>query len=105
MTIEVLDSELRTLEIPVAYRAFNELTSPPFLVYYFAGSDDLKADDTNYVKVNEINIELYTRIKDLEVEAIVENKLKSLNLTWEKNEVWIEAEKVYQITYEISIIE
>lgn len=105
MTIEALDLELRTLDIPVAYRMFNELTPPPFLVYYFAGNDDLKADDINYAKVSEINIELYTRIKDLEVEAIVENKLKSLNLTWDKSEVWIEAEKVYQIAYEISIIE
>lgn len=105
MTITELDAELRKLDMPVAYREFDEYTAPPFLVYLFTGDADLKADDTNYQQISEIDVELYTAYKDPATEKIVEDKLRSLGLPWRKFEAWIDSEKVYQIAYEISIVE
>lgn len=105
MTIHELDAELRTLGLPVSYHANKEPTPPPFLIYLFTGSDDLMADDVNYHPINNFDVELYTNIKDPNTEALVEAKLKELKLPWQKFEAWIETEKVYQIAYEIAIVE
>lgn len=52
---------LTHIDLPVAYYSFENSDSPtnyPFLIYYYDGSDDKIADDTNYVKVETLRIEL-----------------------------------------------
>lgn len=105
MTIHDLHVELESIGIPVKYRANDGYTSPPFLIYLLTGNDDVMADDMNYHAINEFDIELYTRAKDTATEALVEAKLKELHLPYQKFEAWIETEKVYQIAYEIAIVE
>ena len=46
-------------------------------------------------------MELYTSTKDLAAEAKVEAALDGL--CWEKSEEYIDAEKIYQLTYEIEV--
>ena len=46
-------------------------------------------------------MELYTSTKDPETEAKVEAALSGV--CWEKAEEYIDAEKIYQLTYEIEV--
>lgn len=104
MTQTELYEGLKSIGFPVAYSHFgNEVPKPPYLVYLFAYSSDFMADNTNYVEINNFQVELYTVKKDLESEALVQNKLKELELPYSKVETYLSDEKLYQIIYEIRI--
>jgi len=94
--------------IPAAYLQFPEddpnNPAPPFICYYYTGDDDLKADNTNYQKIRQVSIELYTDNKDFTLEQKVETTLTSHGLVYSKMEAYINEEKMYQTTYETEVI-
>ena len=51
------------------------------------------------MKINEVHIELYTDEKNPETEALVEDVLDEHEIFYEKTEVWIESEKLYEVLY------
>lgn len=87
--------------LPFAYHHFAEGESPqpPFLVYLFPNHNDYFADGINYHRVTSVNLELYTDKKDIEMENKIEEKLREYGISYEKNEVWIASEKLYEILY------
>ena len=104
-----MDEVLEILEavgLPYAYHHFAEGESPepPFLIFLFPGTDNVFADDTVYQKIDELNIELYTDKKDLETENLIEDILIAHELPYEKSEVWIESEKMYEVLYQTQMI-
>lgn len=105
MTQAELFQELRSIGYPVAYSHFNvgDSPPPPFITYLFVNSSDFKADNQNYHEISNFQIELYTNIKDLAAEKKVQDKLKELKLPYSKSGTWIEAEKLFQVIYEIQI--
>ena len=44
-------------------------------------------------------MELYTDCKDLSVERTLEDALDQHGIFYEKSEVWIESEKLYEVLY------
>lgn len=92
---------LKEIGIPFAYDHFaeGESPSPPFICYLTPGTDNFAADGIAYLKVNEINIELYTDFKDLSVERKVESVLDKSGIYYEKLETWIDSEKLYEVLY------
>lgn len=92
--------------IPVAYLMFPEKESPdpPFICYYYTGSDDLLADNTNFQKIRPLTLELYTDNKDFALEDAVETALNAAGLVFSRMESYIEAEKMYMVSYETEII-
>jgi hypothetical protein len=106
MTYDEVITMLEEVGLPLAYDHFAEGESPepPFLVFLYPGTDNLFADDTVYQKINELNIELYTDAKDPETETQIENILIAHALLYEKSEVWIESEKMYEVLYQTQII-
>lgn len=105
MTQAELYSALKSIGLPIKYHHFTEPPTPPYLIYLFAYSNDLMADNINYVNINNFQVELYTNDKDLKSEKLVENKLKELEMPYLKLETWLESEKLYQIIYEIQLIQ
>jgi hypothetical protein len=101
MTMEKLVAMLQEIGIPFAYDHFAEGESPdpPFLCYLLPGSDNFAADGRVYFKVNEVRIELYSDSKDIGLEAKVETVLDSREIFYNKSEVWIQSEKLYEILY------
>jgi hypothetical protein len=97
---------LEEADLPLAYDHFaeGEASDPPFLIFLFPGSDNVFADDTVFQKIDELNIELYTDKKDPDTETKIENILISHDLPYEKSEVWIESEKMYEVLYQTQII-
>ena len=60
------------------------------------------ADGTVFHKADIVQVELYTKHKDLETEEKVEQAL-SFDFVWSKEEEYIDSEKIYQIIYEIEV--
>lgn len=99
-----MDDLLKMLEeagIPFAYDHFAEGESPdpPFICYLLPQSDNFSADGKVYLKVSSVNIELYTDSKDLTVEQKLEAVLDMHGIFYDKTEVWIESEKLYEVLY------
>ena len=92
---------LNEVGIPFAYDHFTEGESPepPFICYLLPQSDHFSADGKVYYKISGVHIELYTDIKDLSVEQKVEAVLDTHGIFYEKSEVWIESEKLYEVLY------
>lgn len=103
MNLQELHSRLETTGMPVTYRKWAENAAPPLpnICYLVSNSNNFAADGKVYYRTNRVQVELYTKCKDLEAEAKVESALDSLY--WEKTETYIEGEKCYQILYEIEV--
>lgn len=94
-------SILAEIGLPFAYHHFAEGESPdpPFICYLTPGSDNFAADGKVYYKIDEYHIELYTDRKDPELEDSVEAVLDGHSIFYDKSEVWIESEKLYEVMY------
>lgn len=92
---------LEKIGLPFAYDHFaeGESPNPPFICYLIPNSDNFSADGRVYYKINEIHIELYTDCKDLSAEQKVEAVLDEHGIFYEKTEVWIESENLYEVLY------
>ena len=105
MTIENLVEMLQKTGIPFAYDHFAEGESPkpPFICYLLPGSNNFAADGKVYFKINQVRIELYTDSKDLSVERKVEMLLDESGIFYNKSEVWIQSEKLYEVLYSFEV--
>lgn len=105
MTIENLVEMLQKTGIPFAYDHFAEGESPkpPFICYLLPGSNNFAADGKVYFKINQVRIELYTDSKDLAVERKVEMVMDESGIFYNKNEVWIQSEKLYEVLYSFEV--
>lgn len=92
---------IKAMDLPFAYDHFAEGESidPPFICYFLPGSNHFSADGKAYFKANMVNIELYTDHKDLSVERKVEAALDERGIFYDRSEVWIESEKLYEVLY------
>ena len=87
--------------LPFAYDHFAEGESPepPFLCYLLPGSRNFAADGRVYHKISEVRLEIYTDRKDPEMELRVEDVLDGYGVFYNKSEVWIESERLYEVLY------
>lgn len=106
MTISEFNTLLTTstLNIPIAYSHFNKETELPYLVYYETGTENSFADNKTYGKVKDIEIELYTELKDVTLEEQLETLLNNNEIPFEKLvETYIDDEKMYEQVYQITL--
>ena len=99
--MEKIAAVLEKIGLPFAYDHFaeGESPNPPFICYLIPNSDNFSAVGRVYYKINEIHIELYTDCKDLSAEQKVEAVLDEHGIFYEKTEVWIESENLYEVLY------
>ena len=92
---------LEEIGIPFAYSHFAEGESPepPFLCYLLPRSDNFSADGAVYHKLSVVHFEVYTDKKDRALENRLEDVLDKNNIFYNKSEVWINSEKLYEIIY------
>lgn len=92
---------VQEIGLPNAYDHFAEGESPdpPFLLYLLPGSDNFAADGRVYYKINLVHLELYTDLKDTDLESQVEAVLDQHGIFYDKTEVWIESERLYEVLY------
>ena len=99
--MERLIAIIQSTGIPFAYDHFAEGESPdpPFLLFLYPGSDNFAADGIVYHHITEVHLELYTDEKNPEVEAKVEKALDAAGIFYNKSEVYIDSEKLYEVLY------
>ena len=92
---------LNQIGLPWAYHHFAEGESPdpPFMLYLYPESDNFGADNIVYAKGTRVYLELYTDLKDPAIEELIESTLEANGIFWEKTEVWIESESLYEVLY------
>ena len=103
MTQDELYNLLKSTGRPVAYHHFDKPPNLPYIVYLFTYSSNFGAEDRVYQKIDNYQVELYSEKKDLASEKLIENLFDNNNIYYEKSEVYIENEKMYQVIYEIQI--
>ena len=92
---------LSEIGLPFAYDHFAEGESPkpPFICYLLPESDNFAADGCVYFKRTAVHLELYTYKKDISVEGQVEKILDAHAVFYNKSEIWIESERLYEVLY------
>lgn len=70
-----------------------------FMCYLLSESRNFAADGQVYHKINEVRLEIYTDREDLGLEARVEGMLDAHGIFYNKSEVWIESERLYEVLY------
>lgn len=99
--------ELLLNEIGIEYRYHHfeesEAVAPPFICWMIPGSNNFAADGIAYVKISELEIELYTDQKDFELEGRIEDVLDKHRIYWKKTEAYIESENMYEVLYEMEV--
>ena len=105
MTHEEVLEMMESIGLPYAYDHFAEGESPdpPFVVFLYPSADNFAADGIVYYAANALHIELYTDKKDPDSEALVEAALTEAELFFNKSEVWIESERLYELLYETEV--
>lgn len=106
MTTQEIAKMIEEVGVPYAYYQFTNATAKPcpFICFYYADSDDMSADNVNYVKVRRLVVELYTDNKDFELENTVETVLNNHGLFYSKSEIYIDSERMYEVIYESEVI-
>ena len=96
---------LEEIGIPFAYSHFAEGESPepPLLCYLLPRSDNFSADGAVYHKLSVVHFEVYTDKKDRALENRVEDVLDKNNIFYNKSEVWINSEKLYEVIYSFEL--
>ena len=92
---------------PTAYDHFaeGEAPEPPYLIFRLSGSHNFFADARVYRKILRLNLELYTDRKDPEAETKVEDVLDAHGIIYDKHEIWIGPERLYEVLYEMEVID
>lgn len=106
MTYKEIKTMVASVGYPCAYYQFPNDTpqAPPFICFFYPNSADMKADDSNYQKIEHLVIELYTDTKDLDAEEAVETVLANNDMVWTRSETSIDAERMYEVVYEMDVV-
>lgn len=91
--------------LPFAYDHFveGESPEPPFLVFLYPKADNFAADGVAYFKISRLDMELYTDLKQPELEERIEAVLLKHGIFYGKSEVFIESEQFYEVLYEMEV--
>lgn len=108
MTLAELNTVLRATNLPVAYVAFADTESSPapsmpFITYESIASVNFIADGIVYHPVDEVEISLFSKIKDITNETNIESALATAGLFWQKESSFDEDESCFITTYTIEI--
>lgn len=106
MTYQNVAEMVEGIGVPFAYYQFPEDTeqATPFVCFFYSGDNDLKADDSNYQKIEHLIIEVYTDNKDFTLEATTESVLRSYGMVWTKEETFLDSERMHEVIYEMDIV-
>jgi hypothetical protein len=103
MTYKELAQHIIDLGFDITYGSYAKAPELPYTVIVEANSNDFVADDYNYVKIRNHQLELYTEGKDIDSEKLIEDKLDELKMPYMKISKEIKP-GFYQVIYEIQLI-
>lgn len=91
---------------PVTYLQWPEKKVPPlpYICYYYPSMEPETADDTHYAQFYTLNVELYTKEKQFDVENNVEQALLNAGLVFTKEESYLNDENMYEELYMMEVL-
>lgn len=94
------------IDCDYTYYQFNRDSAPepPYIIYYYTDSDDFMADNVNYTGIRPLRIEFYSDNKEFELENKIENILNTHEIPFERSEIWIEEQRMYEVNYDLEVI-
>lgn len=97
---------IASVGLPYVYHHWEDNSAPPlpYIVFHYPERDDFFADDENYQPVVDLTIELYADSKDFDAEQKLEAVLRKHGLAFDKEEVYISSERMYEEIYETEVI-
>lgn len=106
MTYAEIASMIESIGLENAYYQYPEGEAPelPYILFYYPERDDFQADNKNYAKIPQLNIELYTKEKSFDLEETIESILDANDFAYDKEEQYIESEKMYEVLYTMEVI-
>lgn len=108
MTRAEVQNLMASFGLPTALNHFPadriETIAPPFIVFDYPESDDFVADNSNYLKVDALSVDLYTETMDFELMDRIGDALSAAGFVYDVTRTWITSEKMYQISYTTEVI-
>lgn len=106
MTLTEIAEMIASMDLPFAYRSFEEGTATPcpFICYLFTGNVPEPADNNNFVKLETLTIELYTDQKDFSLEERIESILSNHDLVFDREEEWLSDEKMQLTVFTTEVL-
>ena len=77
---------------------------PPYIIYWTPDRDDFRADNTNYVRIATLVVELYTTEKDPTTESAIEAWFESHELAPDIEETYLDTEAMHETIYTMEVI-
>lgn len=105
MTQDKLQVELDKSGYSTVYGSFKERVDPPYVVFTRPSNSNVSSDNKVHGKFQDYIVELYTEDKDLEAEKKLEEIIGDIDPEYETLETYIEAKKMYLVTYSITLFE
>lgn len=106
MKLTEITEMIESFGLPCTYLQWEEGDAPalPYVAFYYPASRGEYADDTNYIQISQLNIELYTKSKNVELENKIIQILEQYCIPFESSETYLEDEKMYEVLFECEIL-
>jgi len=106
MTLKEVRDMVAEIGPPSAYHHFRENTeqATPYICYMYDGDNDMMADNSNYVGINTLVIELYTDYRDFALEKTLEGVLRDHGFAWSRGDDYVDSEKLYITVYTMEVV-
>ena len=105
MTYQEIKAALEETGLPVVYHAWEIGQAPelPYIVFTYPNNSDFMAENSNYVEIVALDVELYTKRKNIALERQVETVLKKY-FQYDKSSMWIEDEQMNETLYQTEVV-
>lgn len=108
MTVTEIEKMLDEIGLPYRYHHFTQKemkeVSLPILVWQTPGTSNFFADGQTYLKIKQLEIEIYTDEKDWVLEEKVERILSEHGIAWEQTaSEYLQSESMWESLYEMEV--
>lgn len=103
MTRQQISNLVASFGLPYAYYSFPIQQAPilPYVVYFFEADNDVIADNNNFVKVDNLRIELYTEKPDF---SLIDSINEQIPFAHSRETIYIESEQMFETIFESEVI-
>ena len=104
MELNEIYTKLKTLKIPGAYLKFNKPQQLPFVVFYESATEIKGADTYNLYRDVTITIELYTDLKQPQLERQIEALFRDREID-KSSDTYLKEEDMYMTVFSFDTIQ
>lgn len=101
MNLDEILEMIEEIGLPSAYLVYPGRDAPPpaYIEYSLSEVDGFYADGIVYSSITTLNIRLYTKLKEFDIESKIESILTDKVQSWTKSENYLTDEHCFEISY------